>query len=67
MFTKASCDNLNYIYCLPNYKKILFGGNIFKKNFESYLKEKQLDLLGLIKNDNIPSDIVYFYDDIHYL
>lgn len=41
MFTKASCDSLNYIYCLPNYKKILFGGNIFKKNFESYLKEKQ--------------------------
>ena len=34
------------------------------KNFETFGKEleKQLDLLGLIKNDNIPSDIVYFYD-----
>ena len=41
MFTKASCDSLNYIYCLPNHKKIRFGGNIFKKNFESYLNEKQ--------------------------
>ena len=35
------------------------------KNFETFGKEleKQLDLLGLIKNDNIPSDIVYFYDE----
>ena len=34
-------------------------------NFENFGKEleKQLDLLGLIKNDNIPSDIVYFYDE----
>ncbi len=41
MFTKAGYDSLNYIYCIPNYKKINFGGNIFKKNFESYFMEKQ--------------------------
>lgn len=33
--------------------------------FENFGKEleKQLDLLGLIKNDNIPSEIAYFYDE----
>ena len=41
MFNKVGFDSLNYIYNLPNYKKIGFGGNVFKKNFESYLKEKQ--------------------------
>lgn len=34
------------------------------KNFETFANElvKQLDLLGLIKNDNIPSEIAYYYD-----
>lgn len=33
-------------------------------NFENFGKEleKQLDLLGLIKKDNIPSEIAYYYD-----
>jgi hypothetical protein len=41
MFTKAGFDSLNYVYNLPNYKKIGFSGNVVKTNFESYLKEKQ--------------------------
>lgn len=41
MYTKTGCDSLNYIYNLPNYNKIRFGGNVVKKNFESYLMEKQ--------------------------
>lgn len=34
------------------------------KNFETFANElvKQLDLLGLIKKDNIPSEIAYYYD-----